>query len=79
MKMDFGAAFDRERDAWRNGHGGDERGYAVEGEAGQQLRWAWEEADYTLATIWDCCSRVLQPWTRPDMVLADKVIRGGSG
>ena len=79
MRLDFGAAFDQERAAWLTGHGGDEHGYAVEGEVGQRLRWVWEEADAVLAAIWDCCSRVLQPWTRPDMMLVDRVIRGGGG
>ena len=79
MRLDFSAAFDRERTTWRTGHGGDDSGYAVEGVEGQRLRWAWEEADAALAAIWDCCSRVLHPWSMPDMVLIDRVIRGGGG
>jgi hypothetical protein len=34
----FGEAWDRERTAWLAGHGGDELGYAVEGDEGQRLR-----------------------------------------
>jgi hypothetical protein len=59
---DFGAAFDRERSAWRAGHGGDEEcGDPIEGYEGERLRWAWEEADFDLSELWDHYSRLLAP------------------
>jgi hypothetical protein len=50
--------FDREQVAWRRGIGDD--GFAVEGEQGQRLRHAWEDAYADLRDAWDAYSRRLE-------------------
>jgi hypothetical protein len=57
----FDEAWDRERSAWLEGHGGEEYGYAIEGDEGQYLRRVWEEAFYDLNDVWSWYSYRLQP------------------
>jgi hypothetical protein len=61
VSVGFGEAFDRERAAWRAGHGGDDHGWAIEGDEGQRLRHKWEDAVSELAEVWDLYSRLLHP------------------
>jgi len=57
----FSDAWDRERSAWIEGHGGTEHGYAIEGDEGQFLRVEWESAFYDLNEVWTYYSYRLQP------------------
>jgi hypothetical protein len=57
----FSEAWDRERSAWLEGHGGEEHGYAIEGDEGQYLRLEWEDAFAGLNEVWTWYSRRLQP------------------
>jgi hypothetical protein len=57
----FSEAWDRERAAWIEGHGGEEHGYAIEGDEGHYLRREWEDAFYDLNEVWTWYSYRLQP------------------